>query len=438
MIRLAILGPQKSLNYVQEILSEMHCYLEAVYVPYTDYHEVLPFLEKSERNFDAILFTGMTPYLYASQNLTPSVIWEYLPRNKISFLSALLKANRQNGINICKISLDCYEESIVYETYREIGYQKNDILILKYPSLVTEENYLTQVCQFHELNYYKKKVGLCVTGLSFVAQTLSEKGIPCVKIEPSADAIIQQINKIQLNYQLRIKEENSLAILLIDTDFLEEYSVCNQNLIQRFKNKNQILELIYIFASKMKAAVLEYPDGRCYLFTTTADLKAETDSFTRLELLFSIHNKNIIKNVFMGIGLGETPQAAKFHAELGCQKARQNGIDCCYIVYDENSIAGPISPSNKEEPVIHADRPLLSISQQTGINTSTLQKMKLVLAQYHLDIVTPQKFAQLMHISPRSMNRLLLALEDHGYIQVVGKSSSSSPGRPSRLIRLNF
>ena len=174
MIRLAILGPQKSLNYVQEILSEMHCYLEAVYVPYTDYHEVLPFLEKSERNFDAILFTGMTPYLYASQNLTPSVIWEYLPRNKISFLSALLKANRQNGINICKISLDCYEESIVYETYREIGYQKNDILILKYPSLVTEENYLTQVCQFHELNYYKKKVGLCVTGLSFVAQTLSE------------------------------------------------------------------------------------------------------------------------------------------------------------------------------------------------------------------------------------------------------------------------
>ena len=224
MIRLAILGPQKSLNYVQEILSEMHCYLEAVYVPYTDYHEVLPFLEKSERNFDAILFTGMTPYLYASQNLTPSVIWEYLPRNKISFLSALLKANRQNGINICKISLDCYEESIVYETYREIGYQKNDILILKYPSLVTEENYLTQVCQFHELNYYRKKVGLCVTGLSFVAQTLSEKGIPCVKIEPSADAIIQQINKIQLNYQLRIKEENSLAILLIDKVSLQRHN----------------------------------------------------------------------------------------------------------------------------------------------------------------------------------------------------------------------
>ena len=68
----------------------------------------------------------------------------------------------------------------------------------------------------------------------------------------------------------------------------------------------------------------------------------------------------------------------------------------------------------------------------------TLHRLEQTLEQYNIKMTTPAELAHYCKMSLRSMNRLLVKLEENGYVQVVGKQPSSGSGRPSRIIKINF
>jgi transcription initiation factor IIE alpha subunit len=57
---------------------------------------------------------------------------------------------------------------------------------------------------------------------------------------------------------------------------------------------------------------------------------------------------------------------------------------------------------------------------------------------YNIEDTTSRELAQLYGVTLRSMNRILSKLEDHGYIEIVGKKKLSKKGRPSRILRLKL
>lgn len=436
-MKVAIIGPGKSLQYVRNVIEKNYLYLETEYLEYTTYHQVVDILRLSEREFDGILFTGTTPYLYANQYLKPSVPWEYLPRNIISFLSALLKAGYMNSINIAKISVDSYDTDIIYDTYQEIGYSKDDISIYKAGCSLSGPNYLEDVLAFHKNNFQMKKVFLCVTGMTYILEKLTALQIPCVKIEPSNEVILQQISKLRLCYQLKVNEESKLVVMKICFASPTENSVYSSSQTFLFKGRVNVLEAVYLFAQKIGAAVIENTGGICYIFTTKAAIETETCHFTRLELLDFHRSREIVPHIFIGVGFGTDASEAKSNADLGCLKSQKGGIDSYYVVYENNRIVGPITNICKEEKKI-VDEPLFNISQKTGISIASLHKLESLINQYHIETITPKRLSELLGISARSMNRILLVLEDNGYAEIVGKASDDAPGRPSRLIRLHL
>ena len=435
-MKIGILGPSQSVSEVMAVLRRNHPYVEGIPIIYENYIQSVDLLEKYQQEVDTILFTGTTAFQYASGHIHPQVIWEYLPRNQISLLCALLKAAFLNHWDISRVSVDSYPDKLLYSTYQEIGYGREDIAILRAPYTIQQPDYIRLLSSFHQEAYFSGKVSICITGIEAVDQYLRQLEVPCVKINPVTEVILQQINRLMLRYQLRLSDSNMTGVMAIRLDFMEEHSLTSKNQLEVFRSRGKIYETIYAFAQRLGAAVVE-ADGLFYLFTTKAVLENDTDHFTRFELLDTIGAKGPNYRMMVGIGLSPSAADAKYNAELACKKAMQQGQGGLYIAYADSQVIGPVT-SKKSGGEGLVDQRLYQISQHTGIGIRTLYRLENVLAQYNISTITPAELALYLGITPRSTNRLLCKLEEAGYARVVGKTAPIQSGRPSRIVSISF
>ncbi|MGL5347612.1 MAG: hypothetical protein ACRDA3_09690, partial [Peptostreptococcaceae bacterium] len=255
-MKIAIIGSRKSIEIVKSTITKGYFFIEPVFFTFCNYSEVLDILKASEGEVDAILFTGYTTYKYASNFLKPIVPWEYIPRDRMSFVYTILKAIHINKYDISKISIDSYDEKVIYDTYKEIGYEREDIHIYKSKYDILSEDYFEKLADFHMACFRNNKVNLCVTCIFDVYEVLIKNNIPCVHVDYSKDIIMEYINKLRLRYQLKISEDSNLVTLNISVEILEENSIYSKNELQKLKYMNKIHESIYSYSQRLGAATI--------------------------------------------------------------------------------------------------------------------------------------------------------------------------------------
>ena len=86
MMLIGVIGPQSSIDILT--LNKSSLPIEFLPLPYKEFTEATSLVKKYEASCDALLFTGQTPYAYASSQLHPIKPWEYLPRNVLSTMCA--------------------------------------------------------------------------------------------------------------------------------------------------------------------------------------------------------------------------------------------------------------------------------------------------------------------------------------------------------------
>ena len=437
-MRIGVVGPQSTVDEVLAAAGTAGLFVECIPLVYSSYKETVELVQRNEKSVDGFLFTGTTPFNYASRYLSPTKQWEYLPRNTTSFLCALLKAAYINNYDISSISVDSYDEQFIRKAYAEIGLTEADVKIIVSPYSIFSEDFEEKVVEFHLGNYYSGKSNVCVTGLIRMQELLVRENIPVVKLSPTAESIIQQINKMRLFDQLIHNEENKISVIAIGVSFTIENSLYGKSELHMFMNHNKVTEVIYAFAHRIGAAVELYENGVYHIYTTKAVIESETHGFSSFRILHSVGILNGVKNISIGIGLGKTPIDAKYNAKIGQRRAEKCGMNCFFIVKDGNQIVGPITDVGKNADDKVLDKHLYEVSQRTGISMSKLYNMEKAVRQRGSDIITPIELAQACNMTHNSINRLLLKLEEGGYAKVVGKQPSPKAGRPSRLIRLKL
>ena len=112
-MRIGIVGPQSTVDEVLTAVSNADLFVECVPLVYSSFKETVEIVQRNEKSVEGFLFTGTTPFNYASKYLSPTKQWEYLPRNTTSFLCALLKAAHINNYDISSISVDSYDEQFI-------------------------------------------------------------------------------------------------------------------------------------------------------------------------------------------------------------------------------------------------------------------------------------------------------------------------------------
>ncbi|MGL4797311.1 MAG: hypothetical protein ACRC1Y_04725, partial [Paraclostridium sp.] len=306
-MKIGVIGSRKSIEVVKKIITKGYFFVQPEFFTFCNYSEVIDILKEYEKEMDAILFTGYTTFKYASNFLKPSVPWEYIPRDRMSFVYAIIKAIHINKYDISRISIDSYDENVVYETYKEIGFEKDNIHIYMSSYNILEDDYFDNLVEFHTGCYKNGNVNLCVTCIFDVYEILINNNIPCVHVDYSKDIVMEYVNKLRLRHQLKINEDSILVTINISVDMIDENSVYSKNELQKLQYRNKIHEFIYSYAQRIEAATIKLTDESYYIFTTKSVIENDTQGFKNFKILNKIHNDNTVKNVNIGIGLGDTP-----------------------------------------------------------------------------------------------------------------------------------
>ncbi len=436
-MKIGVIGPPGSITEIKETLEGSNTPVEPVLLPYKKYTDVVDILNRYQDELDGVLFSGSTSYRYASGFVHATKPWEYLPQRKLSLVSTLLKAMAIEGWDIRRASLDSYSTELIYDAYKEVGYSADQLAIQLAHFDLFEPEYIERLYQFHRNSHQSGKTACCITGIEVVQSRLRADGIPCIMISNSSDVIVQYVNKMSLDLQIKVQDDNKIAIVVIEIHYIEDLSNTGQNALQVFCHKNRVVAEIYLYAERLGAAVIA--EGDCYyLLSTKAVIQSDTNGFQHLTLLNELALCDLVQNVFIGIGLGNNALQSKYNATIGCHKARKTGKNSLYIIQENQQIIGPVLEDGKRDIGKDVNDIVYHISSQIGIGINTLVKLDRILCQNNLEATTTQTLASLYGISQRSMNRILHKLEESGYLTVVGKESRAVPGRPSRLLHIDL
>lgn len=433
-----VIGPAGSAATILDEAAKAEIPVTCLPLAYTHYSECADLIVKNRSQVDAFLFTGSTPYNYALQHVQPEENWGVLPRSTDALLCAMLKAVYTGNRDIRRISVDSYDEEDVRRAYAEIGVAEKDAVVIAHPFQVAQPNYTEQLIAFHSENVRSGRADFCLSGIQLVYDTLKEAGIPVIKPFATVEMILQQLQKLYISHMAVSQKEHRLAVVSVQMKFSRERSLYGKSDMHFFLYKTRAYNEIYAFAQKIGAAVELNDNEACRIYTTEAAIEAETKGFTILPLLHALQKLEGVMFAAAGIGLGEVPADAKYHADFGKDRAFASNNSIFFIVHENHKVVGPIVISSRKKRDMLVDRGLNRISQRTGIGVERIHQLEKAVRINGIDSVTPGELAALCGMSLCNMNRLIAKLEKNGYARIIGKQPASPRGRPSRLVQILF
>lgn len=443
-MRIGIVGPQKSIDTILSSIEASGTFVEAVPAVCTTRAETVSMVEALQNGnvVDSLLFTGYIPFFYATAVIRPVVPWEYAYRDKGALLAVLLKAMYVERYGIEKISSDLREDlpqQQIKQALLAIGMKEDKIKVLEFGGNYADEEYIARAVDFHCENVQLQKVQICITGIDFIESSLRRLKYPVLRVYPTVDTILRQINKLRFHQQLAMSDDNKFAIISIEVQYFPDSLQLENGDYIAFSNRYRCLDAIYLFAQKMDASVEVHEHCQCYLYTTKAMVENETAGFQKLGLFHTLMHKFGVKSIFVGIGLGSTHVEAKGNADYGRLMAARLGRNCFYTVFEERKIVGPVVIGRENPVEVLLNRHLYEISRRTGVGMKTLDLFERIMKQYGRSIITSHELLQLSGMTSSNLNRILAKLDAGGFVEVVGSQPlATGAGRPRRLLKFKF
>lgn len=440
-IKLGIVGHRSSIAKISAVIAACFNDIEIQEIRFETYAQttnLVNYLKVQEKFLDGILFTGKIPYDIINNQMISQKPWTYIKRENHQLIRTLLEAKLLYQYDVQNISIDSYSKEAVETIYEELKIGPSQYKAYISSANILNSNLIEALQAFHAHNYYENAVSVCITGISSVYEHLVTEGIPCIMIDPTADAIKQAVQHFRLKHDFSIVEDSQIVVISIEIDMPNEYSLMNENEYQVMLNKMKVTEEVYLFAQKIQAAVVEVGYRGYLLFSTKKILELETNNINDLKILASV-SENTANTVSMGVGYGITAREATYNANQGMLKAKNEGGNRGYLVF-YNKIIGPIISDKQSgsESAQVIDSYYLEVAQKTEISVNTIYKLHCVMEQNKKDSFTSFELADELGISVRSVNRIISKLEYNGFVTMIGKKVVSGAGRPSRIIKLLF
>ena len=255
---------------------------------------------------------------------------------------------------------------------------------------------------------------------------------------PTKRIIIDSFQNLYLRYTAKVNTNSRVVAIFIQIDFPDDYSIISKNEYYYVKEKNKVTELIYEFANKIEAAVIEFSYNTYILISTKKILETETENYTNIDLLRAIE-ENSLNRISMGIGYGKTASEAKYKANEAMIKSKQcQNENVAYIIYEDGKAVGPVKSKFKKKSNVKIDDKLTKISNITSVSVKKILLFYNAINTCKKNRFTADELAKQCDMSYRTVNRTINKLEKYGYVEVVGKHFEDGSGRPRRIIKFNI
>lgn len=439
-MRIGIIGPNSTVSKVYDIITEEFPEIELLKRT-TEFYELSDTLarELQEKSLvDGILFTGPLNFGYVSKRLSPTIPWAYIQHNRETITKGFLEASYHYHSDLKAISVDTYSTDIITELMSDMGI--TDFVINKPKYEINDSNLENYFYLFHKKCYQEGKATICFTNVEHVKQPLINEGIPCVRLMPAKEIVLEKLYSLQMQILKKSQSaQDNVAVIgvMYNYNYDNEHDLGIREL-EKMEYRNSFKQYIYYLAQRLDAAVFSDEVVHYYIITTREKLETifiKTNEYTNL-LNYGKHN-NLCKT-WIGIGIGKNTLEAKSRANMALNHTfklynssnaniSENGA---YIVENEFTKKA-INPNNKATEELNR---ISILADQYGLSSETLQRMAQAVQSINKP-VTAEWLAQKMGITSRSVNRIIARLEKANIITVVGKETSAK-GRPARLLHI--
>ena len=160
----------------------------------------------------------------------------------------------------------------------------DEVNLMLYNVKFNNKNTTEDALNFHRNNLKNDENVCIVTSLSDVNKQFDSDGIDNYMAIPTKSIIIESFQNIYLRYIAKINTNCRVVAIFVHIDFPDDYSIISRNEYYYIKEKNKVTELIYEFANKIEAAVIEFSYNTYILISTKTILETETENYTNIEL----------------------------------------------------------------------------------------------------------------------------------------------------------
>jgi hypothetical protein len=366
---------------------------------------------------DVCLFASPVPYEYARRAGAISVPSTYVRLDGGALYAALLRASREQGHDIERISVDVLDRQAIDEAYAELGIPSEGVRLRQDPASPAA------LAAFHERLWRMGETSVALTCMDSVNRRLARAGVPVISIRPTDAAIRMAVwNAVLLGGHHRL-EAAQLAMVVVEVPRLREGARRALSRYSRDELRLTVHRFLTTEAQRIQAMVGQADDHSFVIAATRGSLASLTSEFT--ELPFEERARaELGVTIEVGVGMGRTAQEAETSARSALSRSR-------------STATGATAPVREGQPLVPPPRraPALRTAPSRGVETLARLAERLEGSDTAL-VVDAETAGRLLGVTSRTARRLLRGLVDEGLAWPLPPSRAAQPGRPRQFYRL--
>ena len=433
-IRIGIITALKSLSAIQAVDQQMRQECDITYLPYSTTMELANIYLDNISKFDGILFSGILPYSYVSENVAritkPA---KYLYVSDIDYYRIIAKLYTDNpNIDFRRVSFD--NESLTKKPSSTITVLDDIFDDNNYPFLNEFSFNLYSSSIYDEFfeNYRKlwqsKKVDLIVTQLTNIADRLKSENIPHVLLRPCSASILSKFNEL-VNDIKDAKFKSSLA------------ACCTVQIAHENPTEEEYAQLhtaLEDFNSRQNMCFVIRRNGDVFdLVTSGTAAKELTNGYISCFVTSFLLN-TLSFHTFIGWGIDFDVVNAHQKAVTAIRESQKDPHRYTYMVNEQDEIIGPFGG---ERTIVYQMKPsarINNIAKKLGISPLNLEKLTSLQKKKNITEFSASDLVFYLDITPRSATRILKKLVECGVATKVDSVNLSGRGRPSAIYKINL
>lgn len=426
-MKIGLIGPLDSGEKIASIMAKNFPNLTPQIYEVSKSEDAYLEIEKSERECDGLIFTGLGFYNSAIQKTDVSLPHVYVPFMTSSIMKALWEL--YNRFPDCKyISMDVVEDnSEVDDILEELNLNDLDIEVMEYNHLIPENDYL----DFH-LNAHKNHEDcVTITGFGWVSEQVKSMGYPCIRLYSTKSVIRTTIsdllNKINV---VRIKDAN-LAVQILYTEEQENISQ-----YRKLEISSSIQSNLIGYLKEIQGSIFNLNWNKYLIFSTKGAVENK-HNLIKLKNLLDYMKKEGIK-VYIGTGLGMTAYESETNADKALEAAINYGDSSIFKV-EEDRIEGPILQEDELSfRFIMDNEELNKMAEKIDLSPIYIHKINSIKEKHNINTFTSDDLANYLDVSIRTANRIIKKILDNNCGKEVGLETNKTVGRPKKIIEIDF
>lgn len=443
-MKIALLVTEYLKDYLQEATEVLELECETEIFIYYNYVHIVELYKQLENRFDGFITTGPGPMQTIKksvQDCKPISFFLCTDSNYYKiFFEVIYKYQDWNFeygyFDFCDYLCPGQEHTLIEYlkngTFRQ-WLDKNN----QYISNLSVEQVLESSknkLQKHIDLWNSGKIKYSLSRMSPIMPQILDAGVNCYYISFSYDDIKTCFRQLTQNILMHQLKDNQPAFidLSLPTAGKEEPSAW-----KAFQNSYEILERLLIAFNKKFFYGFIIRDTR-YGFRISTNYKAIekiTEGFTSCDLRKYIHENGNF-DVAIGYGLGNDLGQAEANAIDACKESRINACRESYLIRENRDLVGLFGTGN-DLSIQNSITPYMrELADRTGLSTLTIQKLIAALKIIGTEEVTTQELSRVLHITVRSVNRIISALVKYNLAQVLYEKQTNTKGRPSKVYRI--